>query len=157
MLDAEIVVVDEALKRFFAILYRAHFDSAAHAVKSHRDHGVAGLPTNGAILGIVQNRPNAGLGFDKGLVAVGIILWDKVVNRGVLVEVVDSVGLAFGGGAVSDVVVIVGDLVGGDEFVADVVTVLLFIFRGAAAEEIICVDIRTNLCTIGVSIRDFSQ
>ena len=101
LLDAEVVVVDEALKRFCAILHRAHFDSAAHAVKSHRDHGVAGLPTNGAILGIVQNRPNAGLGFDKGLVAVDIILWDKVVNRGVLVEVVDSVGLAFGGGAVS--------------------------------------------------------
>ena len=54
---------------------------------------------------------------------------------GLLVEVIDGVGLALGGGAISDVIVIVGDIVCRDELVADVVTVLLFIFRGAAAKE----------------------
>ena len=53
LLDAEVVVVDEALKRFLAILHGAHFDAAAHAVKGHGDHGVAGLPTDGAVFGIV--------------------------------------------------------------------------------------------------------
>ena len=61
-LDAEVVVVDEALKRFYAILHCAHFDSAAHAVKGHRDDGVAGLPADGAVFGIVGDRPNAGGG-----------------------------------------------------------------------------------------------
>ena len=62
LLDAEVVVVDEALKRFYAILHCAHLDSAAHAVKGHRDDGVAGLPADGAVFGIVGDRPNAGGG-----------------------------------------------------------------------------------------------
>ena len=66
LLDAEVVVVDETLEGFCAILHCPHFDTAAHAVKGHRDHGVAGLPADGAILCIVQNRPNTGLGFDEG-------------------------------------------------------------------------------------------
>ena len=111
LLDAEVVVVDKALEGFFAILHRAHFDSAAHAVKGHGDHGVAGLPADGAIFGIVQNRPNAGLGLDEGLIAIVVVLWREIVDGGVLVEVVGGVGFAFGGRAVSDVVVIVGDLV----------------------------------------------
>ena len=48
-------VVDEALEGFYAILHRAHFNAATHAVKSHRDHGVAGLPTDGAVFGIVND------------------------------------------------------------------------------------------------------
>ena len=66
---------------------------------------------------------------------------DEVIDGGVLIEVVGGVGFAFGGGAVSDVVVVVGDIVCRDELVADVVTVLLLIFRGAAAEEVVGVDV----------------
>ena len=55
LLDAEVVVVDKALEGFFAILHRAHFDSAAHAIKGHGDHGVTGLPTDGAVFGIVND------------------------------------------------------------------------------------------------------
>ena len=101
LLDAEVVVVGETLKGFFAILHCAHFDTAAHAVKGHRDHGVAGLPADGAILCIVQNRPNTGLGFDEGLIAIVVVLGHEVVDDCVLVEVIDGVGLAFGGRAVS--------------------------------------------------------
>ena len=53
LLDAEVVVVDEALKRFLAILHRAHFDTAAHAVEGHGDGGIAGLPTDGAVFGVI--------------------------------------------------------------------------------------------------------
>ena len=66
----------------------------------------------------------------------------EVVDGGVLVEVVGRVGFAFGGRAVSDVVVIVGDLIRGGQFIASVVAVLLVILGGAAAEEIIGVDVR---------------
>ena len=142
LLDAEVVVVDEALKRFLAILHRAHFDTAAHAVKGHGDHGVAGLPTNGAIFGIVQNRPNAGLGLDESLIAIVVVLWREVINGGVLIEVVGGVGLAFGGGTISDVVVIVGDIVCGNQFIADVVAVLLIVLGGAAAEKVVGVNVR---------------
>ncbi len=69
LLDAEVVVVDEALEGFCTILYRAHFDTAAHTVKGHGDHGVAGLPTDGAVFGIVGDRPNAGFGLDEGLIS----------------------------------------------------------------------------------------
>ena len=63
LLDAKVVVVDEALKRFYAILHCAHFDAAAHAVEGHRDHGVAGLPTDGAVFGIVGDRAHTRPGF----------------------------------------------------------------------------------------------
>ena len=53
LLDAEVVVVDKALEGFFAILHRAHFDAATHTVEGHRDHGVAGLPTDGAVFGVI--------------------------------------------------------------------------------------------------------
>ena len=142
LLDAEVVVVDEALEGFCAVLHRAHFDAAAHAVKSHRDHGVAGLPTNGAILGIVQNRPNAGLGLDEGLIAIVVVLGHKVVNRGVLVEVVGGVGFAFGSGAISNIIVGIRSVIRGDQLIANVVAVLLIVLGGAAAEEIIGVDVR---------------
>ena len=127
LLDAEIVVVDETLEGFCATLHCSHFDTSAHAVEGHGDHGVAGFPTDWAVFGVVQNRPNAGFGLDEGLIAIVVVLGREVVDGGVLIEVVGGVGLAFGGRAVSDVVVIVGDLVGGDEFVADVVTILLVI------------------------------
>ena len=73
LLDAEVVVVDEALEGFFAILHRTHFDAAAHAVEGHRDSSIAGLPTDGAVFGIVGNQPHAGLGLDTRLVAVIMI------------------------------------------------------------------------------------
>ena len=135
LLDAEVVVVDEALEGFRAILHRAHFDAAAHAVESHGDHGVAGLPTNGAVFGIVDYRPNALLGLDEGLIAIVVVLWREVIDGGVLVEVVGSVSLALGGGAVSDVVVGVGNIIGSDEFIADVVAVVLVIDKHTATAK----------------------
>ena len=111
LLNAEVVVVDEALKRFYAILHCAHFDSAPHAVEGHGDHGVTGLPTDGAVFGIVNDRPNAGLGLDEGLVSIVVVLGREVVDGGVLVEVVGCVGLALGGRTVSDVIVGIGNFV----------------------------------------------
>ena len=127
LLDAEVVVVDEALEGFRAILHRAHFDAAPHAVEGHGDHGVTGLPTDGAVLGIVDDRPNARLGLDEGLIAIVVVLWREVIDGGVLVEIVGGVGFAFGGRAVSDVIVVVGDLIRGGQLIAGVVTILLVI------------------------------
>ena len=73
LLDTEVVVVGEALEKVGIGRLSAHFDTAAHAVKGHRDHGVAGLPTDGAVFGIVGNQPHAGLGLDTRLVAVIMI------------------------------------------------------------------------------------
>lgn len=73
LLDAEVVVVDEALKGFYALLHRTHFDAAPHTVEGHRDHGVTELPTDGAVFGIVGNRPNTCLSLDEGLIAIVII------------------------------------------------------------------------------------
>ena len=120
LLDAEIVVVDETLEGFCAILHCPHFDAAAHAVEGHRDHGVAGLPADGAVFGIVDYRPNARLGLDEGLIAIVVVLGREVIDGGVLVERVGGVGLAFGGGTVSDVVVGVGNIVCGNELVVTV-------------------------------------
>ena len=83
LLDAEVVVVDEALEGFLAILHRAHFDTAAHTVEGHGDDRVAGLPADGAVFGIVDYRPNARLGLDEGLIAIGVVLGDEVVDGGV--------------------------------------------------------------------------
>ena len=52
----------------------AHFHAASHAVECHRDDGVAGLPTHGAVLGVVGHLPDAGRGLDEGLVAIGVVL-----------------------------------------------------------------------------------
>ena len=63
-------------------------------------------------------------------------------------------GFALGRGAVShltyacgclcfDIIVSIGDLIGRNPFIADVVGILLIIFRGAAAEEVM--GVRTNL------------
>ena len=125
LLDTKIVVVDKALEGFFAILHRAHFDTSAHAVKGHSNQ----------VFGIVGDRPNAGLGLDEGLISVCVVLGREVVNRGVLVEVVGRVGLAFVGGTISDVIVGIGNIVCGNELVSDVVTILLVILRGAAAKR----------------------
>ena len=141
LLDAEIVVVDEALEEVGVGGLGAHFDTAAHAVEGHRDHDVAGLPTDGAVLGVVGDRPNARLGLDEGLVAIRVVLGREIVNRGVLVEVVGGVGLALGDGAVADVVIGVGNFVCGNQFITDVVPVLLVVFGGSAAKEIIGVDV----------------
>ena len=141
MLNAEVVVVDKALKRFCGILHRTHFDSATKAIEDHRDHGIARLPVDGAVFGVIDDRPNAGLGLDDGLISVRVVLGDEVVDGGILVEVIGGVGLAFGGGTVSDIVVIVRDLIGRNKFIADVVAILLAILRGAATEEIIDIGI----------------
>ena len=81
----------------------------------------------------------------------------EVVDGGVLVEVIGGVGLAFGDCAVADVVIGIGFRLAGNQLVADVVTILLVILGGAAAEEIIRIGIGTNFGAIGVSIRDFRQ
>ena len=152
LLDAEVVIVDEALEEVGGGGLGAHFDAAAHAVEGHRNHGIAGLPADGAVFGIVDNRPNASGGFDEGLVTIGIVLGREVVDGGVLVEVVGGVGLAFGSGTVShlayargriysNVVVIVGDVIGGGQLIADVIAILLVVLGGAAAEEVVGVDV----------------
>ena len=143
MQDAEVVVVDEALEGFCAILHRAHFDAAAHAVEGHRDHSVAGLPADGAVFGIVGDRPHTSLGLDEGLIShlahargrmysIGVVLGREVVDGRVLIEIVGGVGFAFGGGAISDVVVVVGDLIRGGQLIAGVVTILLIIDKNTA-------------------------
>lgn len=53
--DAEEVLVDEALEEVEARGERAHGDAPAHAVEGHRDLGVAGLPADGAVFGIVND------------------------------------------------------------------------------------------------------
>ena len=96
---------------FCATLHCSHFDTSAHAVKDHRDDGVVLFPEDGAVFGVVGYLPNAGRSLDKGLVSVSVVLRREVVDGGVLIEVVGSVGFAFGGRAVSDVVVGIGNFV----------------------------------------------
>ena len=50
-------------------------------------------------------------GLDEGLITIVVVLGREVVDGRVLVEVVGGVGLALGGRTVSDVIVIVGDIV----------------------------------------------
>ena len=154
LLDAEVVIVDEALKRFLAILHRAHFDAAAHAVKGHGDYCVAGLPTDGAVLGVIGDGPNAGFGLDEGLIAIVVVLGREVVDGSVLVEVVGRVGFALGGGTVSDVIVGIGNIVCGNELVSNVVTVLFVVLRCAATEEVIGVDVSgiSGVCNSGEEV-----
>ena len=79
--------------------------------------------------------------FDKGLISIIVVLGHKVVNRGVLIEIVGGVGLAFGSGTVSDIIVGIKSVIRGDQLIADVVAVLLVILGGAAAEEIVGVNV----------------
>ena len=123
LLDAKEVFVDEALEEVGSGRGGAHFHAAAHAVEVHLNHRVAGLPANGAVLSIVAYPPDACGSLNEGLVSVGIVLGREVVNLGVLVEIVDDIGLALGGDAVADVVVGVGEALTGDELVARVVGV----------------------------------
>ena len=136
LLDTEIVVINEALEEVGVGGVGAHFDTAAHTVEGHRDHDVAGLPTDGTVFGIVNDGPSAGLGLDEALISIVVVLWREVIDGGVLVEIIGGVGLAFGGGAVSDIIVVIGNLVCRNQFVADVVTVTLIVFGGTAIEEI---------------------
>ena len=99
------------------------------------------FPTDGAVLGVVGHAPNASRCLDEGLLIVGVVFWCEVVDLGVLVESVGRVGLAFGGGTVSNIVVIVGDVIRGDQFIAGVVAVLLLIFRGTAAKKVVGVNV----------------
>ena len=77
------------------------------------------------------------------MVSVRVVLGHEVVDGGVLIEVVGGVGFTLGDRTVSDVVVIVGDIIGSDEFIADVVAVLLIVLRSSAAEEVIRIGIGT--------------
>ena len=104
-------------------------------VEGHGDHGVAGFPADGAVFGIVNDGPNAGFGLDEGLIAIVVVLGREVVDGGVLVEVVGGVGLALGGRAVSNVVVCIGNFVCGNQFIADVVTIVLVIDKNTAAAK----------------------
>ena len=122
--DAEIVAVKETLVGDDGVAFGlAVKGAAAHAVEGHLNHRVAGLPENGAILGVVGYPPNAGGGLDEGLVTVGVVLGHEVVDFGVLVEGVGDIGLAFGDSAIADVVVSVRETLAGDEPVAGVVGV----------------------------------
>lgn len=120
----QIAVVDEPL----VVLSHA----TTYAVVGHRDEwrsggvgsgGVEESPQNWAVFAVVLNLPDAGRGFDKGLVAVVVKLRSEFIShkghRGhkvgdcdVLVEVVrrvDGICAALGGGfAVADVVKVVG-------------------------------------------------
>ena len=111
-LDTEKVVIDKTEVRSDLIILRLLIvHAAAKAVEGHRDNRITPCPTNGAVFGIVGNRPNTCLSLDERLVAIRIVLGREVVDRRVLVEVVDRVGLTLGGGTIADIVVIVGDLV----------------------------------------------
>ena len=135
LLDAEVIVVGEALEKVGIGRLSAHFDTAAHAVKGHGDHGVARLPANGAVFGVVDDRPNTCLGLDEGLIAIVVVLWREVIDGGVLVEIVGGVGLAFGCRAISDIVVGIGKVVCGNQFIADVVAVVLVIDKHTATAK----------------------
>ena len=104
LLDAEVVVVNEALEGFCTILHCPHFNAATHTVEGHRDHGIAGLPADRTVFGVILHRPNAGGGLDERLIAIGVVLGREVVDGDVLVEIVGGVGLAFGGDAVADII-----------------------------------------------------
>ena len=114
LLNAEVAVVDEALEKVGISRLGAHFDTAAHAVKGHGDHGVARLPANGAVFGVVDDRPNTCLGLDEGLIAIVVVLWREVIDGGVLVEIVGGVGFTLGGRTVSDVIVGIGNFICSD-------------------------------------------
>ena len=135
LLNTEEVFVEKTLLKVGRRRNRAHGDAAAKAVEGHRDHGVAGFPADGAILGIVDDRPNARLGFDESLVSVRVVLGREVIDGDVLVEVVGGVGLAFGGGTVSDVIVGIGSVIRGDQLIAGVVTILLVIDKHTATAK----------------------
>ena len=135
LLDAEVVVVDEALEKVGISRLGTHFNAAPHTVEGHGDHGVAGLPTDGAVFGIVDDRPNARLGFDEGLVSIVVVLGREVVDGGVLVEIVGRVGLTLGGGTIADVVIGIGNFICSDEFIADVVAVLLVVDKNIATTK----------------------
>ena len=75
------------------------------------------------------------------MVAIGVVFGREAVNLGVLVEIVGGVGFALGNGAIADVVVGVRNGVGGGEFVADVVAVVLVVLENAAAEQVVGVDV----------------
>ena len=146
LLDAKEVFVEETLLKVGSRRNRAHGDATAQTIEDHRDFRVAGAPMDGAILGIVQNRPNARLGLDEGLVSVRVVLGHEVVNRRVLIEVVGGVGLALGGRAVShlayargrmysDVIVDIGLVLSEDKLIADVVGMLTVVDKNTTATE----------------------
>ena len=130
-LDAEEVVVDKAEVRGDLTGTRLLIlHAAAKSIEGHSDDGVAGLPADGAVFGVVDDRPNTALGLDECLISIRIVLGREVIDGGVLVEVVGDVGLTLGGGAIADVIVGVGLVLPGNQLVANVVTVGLRLLRG---------------------------
>ena len=65
----------------------------------------------------------------------------EVIDGGVLIEIVGRVGLTLGSGTISDVIVGIRNIVCENELVSDVVTILLVVLGGAAAEEVVGVDV----------------
>ena len=84
LLDTEIVVVDETLEGLFPILHRARFDTATEAVEGHGDDRVALRPADGPVLCVVDDRPNAGLGLDEHLIAIGVTFQYQTLEGGML-------------------------------------------------------------------------
>ena len=151
-LDAEVAVINEAEvrdDRSGAGLLIVH--TATEAIEDHGDNRVAPRPASRPVFGVVDDRPNASGSFDYCLVTIRIVLGREVVDRRVLVKVVSGVGFAFGGGTVSDIVVSVGLVLAGEQFVAHIVGVIQrFRLRhhgtgfgdgGTAAEQVVGVGV----------------
>ena len=59
-LNAEVTVADETVFLGRRITFAfAHPHTVARTVEGHRDYGVSGLPTDGAVLGVAGDRPHA--------------------------------------------------------------------------------------------------
>ena len=151
-LDAEVAIVDKTfLLGHRVALAFAHPHAAAQTVEGHLDDGLALHPTDGSVLGVIGDRPDAGLGLHLRLVAVEVVFRREGVDGGVLVEVVGDIVAPLGLGAVADIVVGVGTALAGDQLVAHVVGVLLrlrlrhhgarFADGRAAAEQVVRVVI----------------
>ena len=122
LLDAEVVLVKELRIGYLAVaVHLLVEDAAAKTVVTHRDDDTPLRPTDGAILGVVFHLPDVGLGEDGGLVTIEVIGRREGVDGRVLVEAVGHIIAAFGGGAVADVVVGIGETLSGDKLVAEVV------------------------------------
>ena len=124
--DLQVASVDVALvQRYVTVGGDLLCGAAAHVVVLAVDGRAAAAvylrEVDGTVFGVVGNRPDAGARLYPGLVAVGIVVRDEVrevIHRehGVLVEIIGLIicaachaGAVYdSGGAVADVVVIVG-------------------------------------------------
>ena len=84
-MDAEEVVVNKAEVRgdlTVSCLLIVH--AATKAIEGHGDDGVAGLPTDGAIFGIIDDGPHASGSFDEKLRATLIHVFRHMFHRTIL-------------------------------------------------------------------------